>query len=272
MSLNDTKPSFRVIEYRIALEGWKERAEGVFCFLTDLHGRCHGANNEALLGAIREISPDLILCGGDMNVKYLLSTLKTAYHLLADLTDVSPVIMAPGNHESFMESIKKFRMPYRSYLERVEEQGVHVLRNSQLSLKVHDQNVTVTGAELPLRFYGKPFPRMMTERELEALTGLPAPGSFNILLSHNPRYADAYFEWGADLTLCGHTHGGVVRFGRHTGAFSPQDLFFPKYCCGDFYREGSAMIVSAGLGEHTIPVRVHDPRELVVVRVNSRRV
>ena len=272
MNHNSQRPSFRVKEYRIALEGWKAAGEGVFCFLTDLHGRCHGNNNEALIAKVREIRPDLILCGGDMNVKYLPETLPTALHLLGALTDLAPVFLAAGNHESYMNRKKRFRGAYRQYLEALAEQGVRILLNEQLSVKIGEQKVAVTGAELPRRFYARPFPRMMTVRELEALTGHPVPGVFNILLSHNPRYADTYFEWGADLTLCGHTHGGVVRFTEHSGAFSPQDLLFPKYCCGDFYRGGAAVIVSAGLGEHTIPVRIHDPRELIVVRVRSGRI
>ena len=28
------------------------------------------------------------------------------------------------------------------------------------------------------------------------------------------------------------------------------------------------MIVSAGMGEHTVPVRIHNPRELVVVEIH----
>ena len=40
---------------------------------------------------------------------------------------------------------------------------------------------------------------------------------------------------------------------------------------GDVYkRQGEQnMIVSAGLGEHTIPVRFHNPRELICITVKS---
>ena len=30
------------------------------------------------------------------------------------------------------------------------------------------------------------------------------------------------------------------------------------------------MIVSAGLGEHTIPVRIHNPRELIIAELYPR--
>ncbi len=82
---------------------------------------------------------------------------------------------------------------------------------------------------------------------------------------HSPKYGDTYFDWGADLILSGHYHGGIVRIGRHNGLLSPQLHPFPKFCCGDFHRKEQHMLVSAGAGEHTIPVRIHNPRELLMV-------
>lgn len=100
---------------------------------------------------------------------------------------------------------------------------------------------------------------------MEQLIGDRDEQAVNILLAHNPRYGDAYFGWGADLILSGHYHGGVLRFTRCRGAISPQFELFPRYCCGDFYKKGQHMLVSGGIGEHTIPVRVHNPRELLIV-------
>ena len=79
--------------------------------------------------------------------------------------------------------------------------------------------------------------------------------------------ADTAVLWGADLILSGHYHGGVLRFSRHVGAISSQFIPFPKYCCGDFYKNGKCMIVSAGLGEHTVPLRIHNPRELIFIEM-----
>ena len=73
-----------------------------------------------------------------------------------------------------------------------------------------------------------------------------------MLLAHNPKYGDVYFEWGADFIFSGHYHGGILRFNEHHGLTCPQYLLFPPYCCGDFHRQEQHMIVSAGLGEHTI--------------------
>ena len=57
----------------------------------------------------------------------------------------------------------------------------------------------------------------------------------------------------------------VLRLSEHHGLTCPQFLLFPPFCCGDFHRGGSHMIVSAGLGEHTVPLRIHNPRELLLL-------
>ena len=270
--MNGIRKKFRIKEYRTALKGWKSSEEGVFCFLTDLHGNRFGENNGDLIRTIHGIDPHLILCGGDMNIRSDPSTLETAETLLSSLAAFRPVVMAPGNHESGMKRIPEYKPLYKEYLKKLKRAGVILLINGRHGFEIGNQPVVVTGTELSRKYYKNPFPPMLTSGNLSRLAGDPEPGAFNILLSHNPRYADAYFGWGADLTLSGHTHGGVVRFGEHIGAISPQDLLFPRYCCGDFYRNGCALIVSAGLGEHTIPLRIHDPRELIVIRVRPERV
>ena len=80
---------------------------------------------------------------------------------------------------------------------------------------------------------------------------------------------NAYFQWGADVTLCGHYHGGVLRFGEHRGLVSPDFRLLPR-AHGLFRKNGKSVIIGAGLGEHTIPVRIHNPRELVILELTVR--
>ena len=68
----------------------------------------------------------------------------------------------------------------------------------------------------------------MTEQVTEAL-GAPKEGCCNVLLAHNPVYFDTYAAWGADLTLSGHLHGGIVRLPLLGGVISPQMKLFPDY-------------------------------------------
>ena len=73
------------------------------------------------------------------------------------------------------------------------------------------------------------------------------------------------FFWHITLNMEIRIFPGILRFGENHGLTCPQYLLFPPYCCGRFQSGKSTMLVSAGLGEHTIPIRLHNPRELLVI-------
>ena len=78
-----------------------------------------------------------------------------------------------------------------------------------------------------------------------------------------------YRSWGADLTVSGHLHGGYVRLPGIGGIVSPQMRPFPKYDRGLYEEYGQYLAVSAGLGDHHMPVRIGNPRELVVLHIGA---
>ena len=88
---------------------------------------------------------------------------------------------------------------------------------------------------------------------------------FQILLAHNPAYAREYIRWGADVTFCGHNHGGLIRIPGIGSVISPQFTWFPKYDAGDFKQEGNHVIVSRGMGTHTFHIRIFNRAELLSV-------
>ena len=71
--------------------------------------------------------------------------------------------------------------------------------------------------------------------------------------------------------VSGHVHGGFMRLPILGGVLTPAFKLFPKYDGGEF-REGTAtMILSRGLGTHTLPIRIFNPGELVVIHLESGR-
>ena len=98
----------------------------------------------------------------------------------------------------------------------------------------------------------------MTEQVTEAL-GAPKEGCYNVLLAHNPVYFDTYAAWGADLTLSGHLHGGIVRLPGIGGLLSPERRFFPAYSKGLYALDDDCqMYVSGGIGK----LRLLNPPEI----------
>lgn len=198
------------------------------------------------------------------------STLENARKLLISLAKDFPVFYGLGNHESKMK-IEGYpcQSEYLEYEQSLRKAGVHILTNEKYEFQAKGTSLVINGLELPLEYYHKPTSPKLTDQAMEQLMGKPEPDAVNILLAHSPKYGRTYFNWGADLILSGHYHGGVLRFSRHIGTISPQLMPFPRYCCGDFYQDGQCMIVSAGLGEHTMPLRIHNPRELIFIEMKS---
>ena len=53
------------------------------------------------------------------------------------------------------------------------------------------------------------------------------------------------------------------------GVISPKLVLFPKYDGGLFKQNASVMVLSRGLGMHTLPIRIFNPGELVVIHLKS---
>ena len=107
----------------------------------------------------------------------------------------------------------------------------------------------------------------MEDEYLKETLGEHKEGVYQILLAHNPEYFEEYAAWGADLVLSGHVHGGIMRLPLLGGVISPKLVLFPKYDGGRFYEKDSTMILSRGLGMHTLPIRIFNPAELVVIHL-----
>lgn len=270
-----TMKKLDIEHYRIELtKSGLESGTLRFAFLTDLHNAENGPGNGELLDALERESPDAVLCGGDMIVGKPGVSFSAAESLMRRLAGRFPVCYALGNHEYRTRIYPKvYPGVYESYTGALREAGIRLLDNTADTLSFRGIPVTVWGFTMDRYYYDRWKRRTLPAEEIEKSFGGRRPGreKISILLAHNPAQMEAYFGWGADITLCGHYHGGVMRFGEHRGLVSPDFRLFPK-AHGLYRRGGKHVIIGAGVGEHTVPVRIHNPRELVMLElaVNGR--
>ncbi|MBU5481912.1 metallophosphoesterase [Blautia sp. MSJ-19] len=260
--------TFRTRTYSVSDHRLPAGRSVTFAVLADLHGLVFGNNHQQLYAAIAEGRPDAILVCGDMIVNHRHETMESAAGLLLRLCDRVPIFYALGNHEYKMLLNPESREFYLNYERLLTSAGICFLHNEHVDICLGDTDFVFYGLELPLEYYHKPNSPALSLTFMEKLIGIPSQSGIHVLLAHNPKYGNTYFSWGADLILSGHYHGGIMRLSEHHGLTCPQYLLFPPYCCGDFQKGRQHMIVSAGLGEHTIPVRIHNPRELLFVKIH----
>ncbi len=237
--------------------------------LADLHDEVFGDHNEELLSAIDSVKPDAVLSAGDLIVgRSADPSLGHALELLRTLSAHYPVFCVNGNHETHLEShaMRAGSSIYKKYERALRRMGVYLLRNERVSAQIAGRKFTFYGLELDRKYYGHGRLPQMPMEEVESLLGKRSKeDTYCILLAHNPEHFAAYAEWGADLTLAGHLHGGIIRLPVLGGVISPSLRLFPKYDHGLYERDGKQMIVSAGLSCHTIRIRINNPPELVAL-------
>ena len=265
---DDLRNSFKVKHYVIQSEKWGFESARI-ALISDLHGNMLGEHQELLMKALLDAKVDLCLVAGDMICRRSRESFQNSYKLLEQMTQYFPVYYAPGNHESWHHLTLHSRY-YATYEEKLRDLGVVFLYNESVGMKVKDTRIRITGLELPLLYFKKPFARWLKPEDLKELIGVHEEECFDILLAHHPRFGNTYFEWGADLILSGHYHGGVFRFSENGGLISPQYHLLPRYCCGFFARGQQSMIVSPGLGDHSMPLRIHNPWELVILHCSQK--
>lgn len=264
---------FSVTYYETDSDKLKKTGEEIRAvFISDLHNRCYGVGNEKLINAVRKERPDLILIGGDMLVGKADASYETALDFVRKISEIAPVYYGTGNHEGRMKAEPdKFEFSYGEYKRALEECGVIFLENEVLPVQIKGQEIVLCGLELPLSSYKK-FRKAGIESGDIGRYLAYAPendGRYTVLMAHNPAYMDAYLGWGADLVLSGHLHGGLVRVPCIGGVVTPQGFLFPKYS-GEMTREGAqTVIVSRGLGTHTLNIRLFNMPELIALRINS---
>ena len=253
---------FVIVPYEVKSKKIKKKY--TFVMLSDLHNQSFGKKNDKLVKAILDCHPDSVMTAGDMYTSKEGTGYENAVALLGELSKSCPVYVANGNHEhKTSEQPQVFGGMYESYLKELKAYGLEPIVNEHVILP--ESNLDICGLQIGREFFRHFKMREMPEGYVDRLAGKASKDRFQILLAHNPIYFPEYARWGADLVLSGHVHGGIIRLPFLGGVVSPAATLFPKYDGGKFTEYGSTMILGRGLGTHTIPVRMWNPGEIVLV-------
>ena len=279
------KRLLKITKYRIPADS-SESAPGdlKLVVLADLHNNSFGKRNAVLVARIRELNPDVIIIAGDLITKQQPSIPGNAFDLLEELVKDYPIYYGYGNHErhlsELMEETKetgnhnvKHKVLYESFLEfkRVlTDKGVHFLVDESILIKKGGSAIRITGLNADKECYNRTELFPMDRAYLDEHIGKSDPKEYQILIAHHPIFFEAYADWGADLTLAGHLHGGLVRLPHLGGIISPQYNFFPTYDSGVFTANNRRMIVSKGLGSHSFMLRLFNRPELVFIHIEKK--
>jgi uncharacterized protein len=215
--------------------------------ISDYHCKVFGKHNKKLIDAIIKLKPDVIVLTGDM-IDGNHQDISPVNSLLQGITNIAPVYSVSGNHE--FDTLAK----YSELLKMYATYGVINLDDSQAVITQNNSSIV---------FYGLSADRMDILYNRDALPTVN-PSLFSVALYHYSNHFDYFLNYGFDLILSGHTHGGIIRLPFIGGLIGNDGNFFPKYDGGEFTLGSTTMISSRGLGDSVLP-RFYNPPELVAI-------
>lgn len=252
-----------VTDYQVAAKELPKEFDGYkIAQISDLHNDEFGEDNCELIALLQEIEPDMIAITGDL-LDSRRTNVEKAYCFVEQAVTIAPCYYVTGNHESR-------RQEYLVLEEKMKQAGVVILRDASTSLVRDGAEITVSGMEDPC-FYVKDdkfktIPKSVHRRVSKLMEDKEG---FVLLLSHRPELFDVYCQYGVDVALTGHVHGGQFRIPGIGGVIAPNQGFFAKYDAGLYERGDTKMVLSRGLGQSAFPFRVNNPPELVVVELKT---
>ena len=254
--LVDSQSRITVSQYTLESEILPENFDG-YCIvhLSDLHGREFGPGNRRLLTLTAALQPDLIAVTGDLADGE--KEIPTMLVLMEQLAALAPCCYVTGNHEWALDDVPAWKVQLR-------DRGVTVLDN-RWQVAVHSGDAIVIG--------GVDDPNgpadMITPEKLVSRVRAEYPRAFFLLLGHRNYWPEEYPALEADLILCGHGHGGLIRLPGLGGVFGTNRDLFPSCTEGMHPMENGCTVVSRGLGNSPGTIRLFNNPEIVVINLKK---
>lgn len=236
--------------------------------ISDLHNAKFGKNNQKLVDRIRECAPDMIVLTGDL-VDSNHTNVDRAVQFVDEIVKICPVYYVTGNHEYWLDTYE-----YEKLMDGLASAGVVILDNQVVEISRGDAKFRLVGLDdksladgtLEALLSDESIRNNQAEQKEEIADNEDSgEKELTVVLAHEPQYLARYAGTGVDLVLSGHAHGGQFRLPFVGGIVAPDQGFLPEYTAGEYYMNGTEMIVSRGLGNSVIPVRLFNYPEIVCV-------
>lgn len=240
----------------ISLESAKIANPLRIAVISDCHFTTHGISSKKILRKVRKSEPDVVFMLGDMYTRNSPQELMDIPVELAEMLVDSgfPVYFVTGDHDTD-----------QSYIDGIARTGARVMNYKSETLAINGNHIRIIGIDNV--YYSPTF-------DLRNAF-VPDKNIYTILMAHIPNY-EKFADFGADLTVCADTHGGMVQLPFGLGsAIDPSTMeLFPEikgktvYDKGLFDYPDGTMFITSGIGASPAPVRFNNRPEIAVIDIN----
>lgn len=230
--------------------------------ISDLHNAELGQDHSEIIRILKEEKPQIIVITGDLIDSNHLD-MDTAISFVQQAVTIAPCYYVTGNHEAWI------KVDYQKLEDRLLDSNVIILHDEVVIFERDSESIQLIGLDDPEFSDQDSYIQQIVLST--KLSNLNLDNRFRLLLSHRSEAFDAYVDNNIDLVLSGHTHGGQFRLPFIGGVVAPNQGFFPKVDAGEYHEFNTTMIVSRGLGNSIIPIRINNRPEVVIVELVSQR-
>ncbi|MDE6500907.1 MAG: metallophosphoesterase [Ruminococcus sp.] len=225
--------------------------------ISDCHSKKYGISNKAILRRISANNPDIVFVMGDMYTQPSPpDIIQIPVDLTADIVRAGyPVYFVTGEHDTD-----------DSYIEAMQKAGAVLMNYSSQIIEVNGNNIQLMGID---NVYYSPTFNLNNAFSLN-------PECYSILMAHIPNY-EKFSLFGADLTVCADTHGGMIQLpfigaliDSESMTLFPELLGLTVYDKGLFDYQDGTMFITSGIGASPAPVRFCNRPEIAVIDIGNK--
>ncbi len=262
-SLLYTPRRFEITRRLQALRGLRPELDGLRVVqLTDIH---HGPNLSLdyvreVIAATNALRPDVVLLTGDYvyrSPRYIVPVVRE----LAELRGSIGVVGVLGNHDWWEDATMTRSAFAQAGIPLIDNSRIFVTPDRKLATDA-SQGLCIAGVGDYLEDYTR----------FDAALAFVPESMPRLLLSHNPDAAEdpdlLAMKPRIDLMICGHTHGGQVRF-PVVGSMIVPSRYGQKYALGLVKGPACDVYVSRGIGTTILPIRFNVPPEIALMELRS---
>lgn len=253
----------KLTSYNIMLNNIKKNEK--VAFISDFHSMKGKLFMKKILSFIEKSGAKKVIICGDMIVGKKNYDNTSAIRLMEELCARYKVYFTYGNHESRM--FERNIIDKSGFFESINKLNNLVLVNDKREIiNIGGVDVPLYGITLSDEYYHKRKPKELTVEEINnRFINNNMKNEYAIMVCHKPECFEVCAQAGANLVLSGHNHGGTIRLKRFGGVISTSFNLFPKYSAGKYFYKDNIMLLSAGLGVHTIRFRLFNKPEVIVI-------
>lgn len=217
--------------------------------ISDVHLSKNNSNIDNIVNNVKQEKPDIIVMTGDIIDQS--ADLKTCGldKLCRGLSEITKTYAVTGNQELWNKHVDE-------WTNTLTENDIKVIDNKIEMYTKNNKSIAIVG--------------LMDGNEYKPVNINDIP---MILLSHRPElfvssYSSDLNSINPNIVFSGHAHGGQFRIPIiDKGVIAPNQSLFPKYTSGLYTNNNVKMIVSRGLGNSIIPIRINNRPHLPIIEL-----